>query len=146
MLGEPVPLAVTDVRLVAENGTGTTYEDLGGGVIAFPRGNYSVSYTAGIRDTSLQQTFERPYSVNVTVPAGFNVTNPILGGYSPGANVTALADGSTVLSWPSTREVRVRFYDAGREELLWFFATTWAVVAIVLLFPFVADRLFRPRR
>ena len=79
----------------------------------------------------------------MTVPAGFGVTNPVLGGYSPGANVTALADNSTQVSWKSTREVRVRFYDPARESLLWFFATTWVVVAIVLLFPFLMQRLVR---
>jgi hypothetical protein len=59
--------------------------------------------------------------------------------------VTALPDNSTLVSWKATREVRVRFYDPARESLLWFFATTWAVIAVMLLFPFVMDRLSRRR-
>lgn len=145
VLGEQVPAQVSGIRLVAANGSEVAYEDLGGSVIAFPKGNYTVSFAGVIRDSQLQQVYDRAYRANVTVPAGFGVTNPVLGGYSPGANVTALADNSTVVSWKSTREVRVRFYDPARESLLWFFATTWAVVAIVLLFPFLAERLTRRR-
>lgn len=143
MLGEQVPAQVSGIRLVAPNGTEVAYEDLGGSVIAFPKGNYSVSFSGEITDSQLQQVYDHAYRANVTVPSGFSVTNPILGGYSPGANITALPGGGTRLSWQSTREVRVRFYDPARESLLWFFATTWAVVAIVLLFPFLAERLSR---
>ncbi len=110
-------------------------------MISFPKGNYTLSYAGDIKDSQLQQVYDRAYRANATVPAGYGVTNPVLGGYSPGANVTALPDGGTRLSWQSTREVRVRFYDPARESLLWFFATTWAVVAVVLLFPFLAERL-----
>lgn len=146
LIGETVPVEVSGVRLVATNGTDAAFEDLGSGVIAFPMGNYTLFYNGTVRDTYLQQVFDRAYRANVTVPAGFGVTNPLLGGYSPGANVTVRPDNSTLLSWQSTREVRVRFYDPAREDLLWFFATTWAVVAIVLLFPFVMDRLSRRGR
>jgi hypothetical protein len=146
LIGETVPVEVTGVRLVASNGTEAPYEDLGSGVIAFPMGNYTLSFDGEVHDMYFQQAFDRPYRANVTVPAGFGVTNLLLGGYSPGANVTALPDNSTLLSWQSTREVRVRFYDPAREDLLWFFATTWVVVAIVLLFPFVMDRLSRRGR
>ncbi len=141
MLGEQVPAKVSDIRLVAANGTEATYEDLGGSVIAFPRGNYTLSFDGTIKNSELLQVYDRAYRANVTVPAGYNVTNPVLGGYSQGANVTALPGGGTELTWQSTREVRVRFYDPARESLLWFFATTWAVVAIVLLTPFVLNRL-----
>ena len=112
-------------------------------MIAFPEGNYTLSFAGEVKGANLQQVFFSPYRANVTVPAGYNVTNPLLGGYSRGANITAQPDGTTRLSWESTREVQVRFYDATRESFLWFFATTWVVVAIVLLFPFVMQRLVR---
>ena len=146
MLGEQVPATVSGVRLEAPNGTEVAYEDLAGGMITFPEGNYTLSYAGEIKDANLQQVFDRPYRANVTVPAGYNVTNPLLGGYSRGANVTAQPDGTTRLSWESTREVQVRFYDPTRESFLWFFATTWVVVAIVLLFPFLTAAARPPRR
>jgi hypothetical protein len=145
VLGEQVPVEVSGIRLVAPHGTEVAYEDYGRAGISFPKGNYTLSYAGDIKDSQLLQVYDRAYRANVTLPAGYGVTNPVLGGYSPGANVTALPDGSTVVSWKSTREGRVRFYDPARESLLWFFATTWAVVAVVLLFPFLAERLSRRR-
>jgi hypothetical protein len=142
-LGDQVPAEVTGVRLEAPNGTEVAYEDRGGSMITFPEGNYTLAFAGEVRNSQLQQVYDRPYRANVTVPAGFNVTNPLLGGYSPGGTVTALPDGGTRVSWESTREVRVRFYDPARESLLWFFATTWGVVAIVLLLPFLLNRLAR---
>lgn len=146
VLGEQVPARVTGVRLEASNGTEVTYEDLGGSMIAFPEGNYTLSFSGEILASQLLQVYDRAYRANVTVPAGYNVTNPLLGGYSPGGRVTALPDGATQVSWESTREVRVRFYDPARESLLYFFATSWAVVAIILLFPFLMMRLDRHNR
>lgn len=143
VLGEQVPAQVSGIRLVASNGTEVKFEDLGGSVIAFPKGNYTLSFDGEIKSSELQQVYDRAYRANVTVPSGYNVTNPIIGGYSAGANVTTLPDGSTELAWKSTREVRVRFYDPARESFLWFFATIWAVVAIVLTFPFLLNRLAR---
>lgn len=143
VLGEQVPAKVSGIRLVAPNGTEVAYEDLGGSVISFPEGNYTLSFSGEIKGYELLQVYTSPYRANVTVPAGYGVENLLLGGYSPGANVTAMPDGTTGLSWQSTREVRVRFYDPARESLLWFFATTWVVVAIVLLFPFLMQRLVR---
>ncbi len=112
VLGEQVPATVSGVRLEAPNGTEVKYEELAGGMITFPEGNYTLSYAGEVKGANLQQVFDRPYRANVTVPAGYNVTNPLLGGYSRGANVTAQPDGTTRLSWESTREVQVRFYDA----------------------------------
>ena len=143
VLGEQIPARVTGVRLEAPNGTEVAYEDLGGSMIAFPEGNYTLAFSGEIQASQLLQVYDRAYRANVTVPAGYNVTNPLLGGYSPGGTVTSLPDGATLVSWESTREVRVRFYDAARESLLFFFATSWAVVAVILLFPFLMTRLVR---
>ncbi len=122
------------------------YEDLGASMIAFPEGNYTLTFSGELQNAELLQVYDRAYRANVTVPAGYNVTNPLLGGYSPGGTVTSLPDGGTRVSWASTREVRVRFYEPARESLLWFFATSWAVVAVILLFPFLMTRLMRHGR
>ncbi|NLX49678.1 MAG: hypothetical protein GXY82_07415 [Methanospirillum sp.] len=145
ILGEPVPSRVSGIRLEAPNGTVVPIREQGSGVITFPEGNYTLSFEGELGTPHLQHFFDAAHRANVTVPAGLNVTNPFLGGYSPGADLTVKPDGTTRLSWDSTGEVRVRFYDAAREAMLWFFASTWAVVAIVLLFPFLFDRLNRHR-
>jgi len=146
ILGEQVPVEVSDVRLVLENGTEEVFEQPARSMIGFPRGNYTLSYRAPVRNYHLQQIFDQYYEVNVTVPSGYDVRNPLLGGWSPGATVTREANGSTRLSWRRTHDLFVRFYDPGRESLLWFFGTSWAVVAIVLLFPFLVGRFARQGR
>jgi hypothetical protein len=145
MLGEQVPVTVSNVSLTAANGSVVEYEDLGGSQITFPKGNYTLRYTAPLRNYQLQQIFDRYYAVNVTVPAGYDVRNPLLGGYSQGGKVSVGANGTIEVRWDRTRECRIRFYDPARESLLWFFGTSWAVVAIVLLFPFLMMRFSRRR-
>ncbi len=143
MLGEQVPVEVSGVRLLAPNGTEVAYEEGGRSMIAFPRGNYSVRFWGTLRNYHLQQVYDRYYRVNVTVPSGYDVRNPLLGGWSPGAKVSSGPNETTILAWERTRELSVRFYDPARESLLWFFATAWAAVAVVLLFPFLLTRLMR---
>ena len=143
MLGERVPVEVTGVRLVSADGTEGAYTDTGHSTIGFARGNYTLSYSAPLRNFHLEQVFDRYYAVNVTVPAGYDVRNPLLGGWSSGATVNEGANGTTLLTWEKTHDLAVRFYDPGRESLLWFFGTAWAVVAIVLLFPFLVMRFAR---
>ncbi len=145
MLGEKVPVDVTGVRLVSSNGTEAAYRETGHSMIGFARGNYTLSYFAPLRNFHLEQAFDRQYAVNVTVPAGYDVRNPLLGGWSPGATVTEGPNGTIHLSWERTHDLSVRLYDPGRESLLWFFGTSWAVVAVVLLFPFLVMRFARQR-
>lgn len=146
MLGEQVPVEVSGVRLYSPNGSAAVYEEIGRSTIEFPRGNYTLVFSGPLRNSHLQQVYDRYYRVNVTVPSGFDVRNPLLGGWSPGAEITTGGNMTTVLAWERTRELSVRFYDPTRESLLWFFATAWAAVAIVLLFPFVLSRLARRGR
>lgn len=143
MLGEKVPIEASGVRLVSANGTEAEVRETGYSSIEFPRGNYTLSYSAPLRNYRLEQVFDRYYAVNVTVPSGYDVRNPLLGGWSPGATVTEGTNNTTLLTWERTHDLTVRFYDPGREALLWFFGTSWAVVAVVLLFPFLMMRFAR---
>jgi hypothetical protein len=65
------------------------------------------------------------------------VQNPLLAGFSPGAVVTRNPDNTTIIQWNNTLSVDLRFYDQGREELLYFFLQFLGIVAIVLLLPFL---------
>jgi hypothetical protein len=65
------------------------------------------------------------------------VQNPLLAGFSPGANVTRYPDNTTIVRWDKTLSVDLRFYDQGREELLYFFLQFLGIIAVVLLLPFL---------
>jgi hypothetical protein len=106
-------------------------------VITFERGNYIVSFTSPLRDNHLQASFKNPYNVTITLPQEFDVRNPLLAGISPGANVTRFLNNTTIIRWNKTQSVDLRFYDAGRETLLYFFLQFMGIIAIVMLLPFI---------
>jgi len=136
ILGERVPLRVSEVRLfqddreVPVNWSRPTE-------IMFPKGNYTLEYTASVKENHLVLTFLEPSEVEIQVPPSFRVENPFLGMVSPGGAVSRGVDNGTVIHWNATRNAEVRFYDEGRETLLGFFAQFWFVIAVVLLMPYL---------
>lgn len=142
MLGEPIPLTVGEVQLSGNcspcrfNQTEPSFSS-NSRAITFERGNYTVSYIAPLRDNHLQAYFRSPYHVNITLPQEFNVQNPLLAGFSPGAVVTRYPDNTTLVQWNTTLSVDLRFYDQGREDLLFFFLQFLGIIAVVLLLPFL---------
>ncbi len=140
-MGESVPLAAGDIRL--ESPAGQIPFNLSSPwgrpeVITFPKGNYTLSYTAPLRDNHLQAVFTRPYQVNVTLPAEFDVRNPLLAGLSTGANVTRFADNTTLVQWNRSYGFDLRFYDRGQEELLFFFLQFMGIlVAVLVVIPYI---------
>ncbi|MFA6363603.1 DUF5803 family protein [Methanoregula sp.] len=144
ILGENVPITVTNVTLIAENGTPVNFNWTimwsAPSVITFPKGNYTVTYIAPLHDNHLQGNYLSPYSVNVTMPGEYDVRNPLLAGISTGANVTRFQDNSTQVTWNKTMSFDLRFYDQNREELLYMFAEFMVILAVILLMPFLLMR------
>lgn len=136
VLGERVPLVVRDVVLSgACNPCGFTWDR--DSVITFPRGNYTLSFQGPVRQNHFMAAFESARHVTVILPEGLDVRNPALGMISAGGVVTARDDGGVSVTWNATRVAEVRFYDRGREDLLYIFANFWVIIAIVLLVPFL---------
>jgi hypothetical protein len=106
-------------------------------VITFLRGNYTVSYSAPLKDNTLQAGYDKQYNVTVMLPAELDVRNPLLTSMSPGANVTRFTDNTTRVEWNKIRTIEIRFYDKWREQILYLFGNFWIVIAIVLLLPFL---------
>jgi len=136
IMGENVPLQVADVQLTV-NGSAYQYNwsrPWGApSSIEFPKGNYTISYLAPLRNNNLQATFTRPYQVNVTLPQEFAVSNPLLAGISQGANITRQTDNTTIVQWNKTAGFNVRFYDPWHEELLWFFLQFMGILVLILV-------------
>ncbi|MDO9035491.1 MAG: DUF5803 family protein [Methanoregula sp.] len=105
--------------------------------ITFLRGNYTVSYTAPLKDNTLQAGYDNQYNVSVMLPAELDVRNPLLASISPGANVTRFADNTTLIKWVKIRSFDIRFYDPWREQMLYLFGNFWIIIAIALLLPFL---------
>jgi hypothetical protein len=105
--------------------------------ITFLRGNYTVFYTAPLKDNTIQAGYDDQYNVSVMLPAELDVRNPLLASISPGANVTRFADNTTLITWMKIRTFEIRFYDPWREKLLYLFGNFWIIIAIALLLPFL---------
>jgi len=140
VLGEEVSLNVGNVQL-SGNCSPCRFnwsKDWGSpAAITFVRGNYTVSFIAPLKDNNLQAGYDKPYHVNVSLPAELDVRNPLLASINPGANVTRFPDNITVIQWNKVRTFEIRFYDQGQEQLLYLFGNFWIVIAIVLLLPFL---------
>jgi hypothetical protein len=136
MMGERIPQKVGNIE-VTGNCSPCEFNVSGISSITFARGNYTVLYTAPMRDYHLQAAFDSPYRVNVTLPQDFDVRNPLLAGISPGAVIIGEYDNTTTVMWNRTMSVDLRFYDNNREALLYMFGNFWVVIAIVLLVPFL---------
>ncbi len=135
-MGENVPVAVGDVHLMANGIPAPFNHSTPWGrphAITFPKGNYTVSYSAPIRDNHLQGVFDKPYHVNVTIPQEFDVRNPLLAGLSTGANVTRFSDNTTLVQWNQSYAFDMRFYDGNREQLLYFFLQFMGILIVVLV-------------
>jgi len=135
-MGESVPITVGNVNLTANGSPVSFNASMPWGrpyAITFAKGNYTVSYTAPLRDNHLQGIFEKPYHVNVTIPQEFNVQNPLLAGLSTGANVTRFSDNTTLVQWNRSYAFDLRFYDQTREQLLYFFLQFMGILVVVLI-------------
>ena len=135
LFGDRVPLKVQDVALSGDCDP-CEFTWNGAFAITFPRGNYTLSYSAPLHENHFLVNFDAPRDVSVSIPAGFDVRNPALGMITPGGLVLPGDQGVTV-TWNGTRTAEVRFYDQGREELLYIFANFWIVIAVVMLVPFL---------
>lgn len=135
-MGESVPIAVRDIRLTADGKPAAFNRSTPFGrpeAITFPKGNYTVSFTAPLRDNHLQAVFDKPYHVNVTLPREFDVQNPLLAGLSAGSNVTRFPDNTTRIQWNRSFAFDLRFYDQNRENLLYFFLQFMGILVVVLV-------------
>lgn len=135
MLGERVPVTVRDIRLSGPCNP-CNYTSTSTSAISFPRGNYTLSYRGDISESHMTGSFATPYKVEVILPPGLDVRNPLLGMISPGGEAVNGTNGTVLVTWDETRTFEMRFYDPQREELLYFFLNFWILIAIVLLLPF----------
>lgn len=134
-----VPLKVRDVTLSGDCSP-CTFSWKGENKILFPNGNYTLSFQAPLSDNHFIAVYDRPSRVKVIIPPDFDVRNPALGMVSSGGIITDLPGGATEISWNATRIAEVRFYERGREELLYLFVNFWVIIAIVMLVPFLITR------
>lgn len=135
-MGEDVPLAVGDVQLSRDGSPREFNWSRPWGApssISYPKGNYTISFIAPLKDNSLNAVFTRPYNVSVVLPHNFSVQNPLLAGLSNGANVTRNPDNSTTIEWTKAYSFDLRFYTQSQQDILFFFLQFMAILIVVLV-------------
>jgi hypothetical protein len=137
-LGERIPVQVSGITLSGDcPPPSCNYSFSDRFTLTFPKGNYTVRFTAPVRENHFLATFTEPYAVTVRLPPEFDVRNYFIGSMSPGAKVTEERDGSVTVAWNSTNSAELRFYTEERVTLLTWFGQFWIIIAIVLLLPFL---------
>ncbi len=128
---ETALMGVTNLRLVNESGAAITPKVTNNGVYTFAKGNYTLQYTAPVRDGPLH--FSYPAAFNVTVM----LTNPqttghmILGKPSNGGVIT-YTDNATIVTFTGVNQATVPFYAEGRDLIIYIFAGVWLLVLAVV--------------
>lgn len=138
MLGEKVPVEVSNISLTGESGTGVEFADTWEG-ISFEKGNYTIGYDQEFGNHDFRVIFDEPYNITMYLPGEFGVGNPLLGMVSNGGAVNKTGN-STEISWKAKRYVEVRFYDDLQEKMLLAFGSFWIVLVIIFLIPYLQSR------
>jgi len=142
LLGEKIPLEVTNVSLLYKNGTEAAFEDKGRS-IEFETGNYTALYDAKLKDNHFQALFTKPFNITLHLPPGYDVRNPLLGMVSTGGSVnTAETNGNEtiVIDWTKKTFCETRFYDSFQVQLLTIFGTFWIALVAIFLVPYILTR------
>jgi hypothetical protein len=138
VMGERVPLTVGNVQLSGTACGNCTFNWSGSSTIRFDPGNYTISFTGPLHESHIQGIFDHKHDINVTLPQEFDIRDPLLATLSPpGSNITRFPDNTTTIRWYNATYFDIRFYDQGREDLLFLFGNFWIVIAVILLVPFL---------
>jgi Family of unknown function (DUF5803) len=135
-LGERLPVKVTNVSLTG-NCAPCTFNMTGDTGITYPEGNYTILFEGPVRENHITTSYDNPYNVTIILPQGLDVRNPFLGVISPGGEVAVVDNTSVVVNWTGVKTIELRFYDQGRESLLYMFVNFWLIIAFVLLTPYL---------
>ena len=138
VLGERVPLAVTNVSLTQDGVRVNFTEERG--VIRFPSGNYTITYNGVITGNTFQSQLPEPGNLSVILPEHYKVDNPLLTSIQPCGSRINRSANLTEITWEKTRYFDIRFYDANQESLLGIFTQFWLIIAVMLLLPFLFSR------
>ncbi|MBN1431582.1 MAG: hypothetical protein JW931_02295 [Methanomicrobiaceae archaeon] len=138
MLGEKVPVEVSNISLVDESGADAAYEEKWNS-ISFEKGNYTVGFDQEFGNNDFRVLMDNPYNITLYLPDEYNVANPLLGMVSTGGSVNRSGD-FTIISWKMKNYAEARFYDDLQEKMLLAFGSFWLVLVLIFLVPYLIVR------
>ncbi|MDE4908896.1 DUF5803 family protein [Methanogenium marinum] len=138
LLGEPVPVTVSDVSVFNEAGP-VNFTEEGSSTIRFTEGNYTICYSAPLNSNEITVLLADTSNISVSLPEQYAVSNPLLGYVSSGGVANVSGNGTTIL-WEDARSAQVRYYDAFQEQALIIFGTFWIGIVVIFLVPYMIVR------
>ncbi|HJJ48508.1 MAG TPA: DUF5803 family protein [Methanocorpusculum sp.] len=136
-------LTPKNFSLTDANGTAVEYK-VSKSTVSFPKGDYTLSYTQEISDSTVYAKFPVAYSAKVYLPAKFRTGHPVLGTVSAGGVISGSdKEGfGTMVTYANTKTVDVKFYEQGRDMWLYGFLGVWGVVLLIV---YGRYRMYRKR-
>jgi len=138
LLGEKVPVDVTNISIVGESGENIDFEE-GWNSISFEEGNYTVGFDQAFSNNDFSVLLDTPYNITLYLPEKYNVANPLLGMVSTGGIVNS-SENLTEISWEMKKYAGARFYDDMQEKMLLAFGSFWLVLVLIFLIPYLISR------
>jgi len=138
LLGEKIPVEVSNVTLLGESGDKNEFEEHWGS-ISFEKGNYTVEYDQRFGNKDFRVLMDAAYNITLHLPEKYRVTNPLLGTVSTGGSVDEGINGS-IISWEKRKYAEARFYDDLQEKMLLAFGSFWIVLVLIFLVPYLLTR------
>lgn len=138
LLGEKVPVDVTNISIVGEFGENVEFKE-GWHSISFEEGNYTVGFDQAFSNNDFSVLLDAPYNITLYLPDKYNVENPLLGMVSTGGTVNS-SGNFTEISWEMKKYAGARFYDDLQEKMLLAFGSFWLVLVLIFLVPYLMAR------
>lgn len=126
-------LSVNDLVILDADGNTVDYT-VSKSTVTFPKGDYTLTYTQNVSDNLIYAKFPDVYEVKVYLPAKYATGHVVLGTVGSGGTVSVSdnPEYKTLVTYPQTKTVEVKFYEDGREVWLYGFLGIWLVVLIIV--------------
>ncbi len=135
MLGEKIPVEVSNITLINESGGSVGFK-MERHSVSFEKGNYTIGFDQVLGNNDFRVLMDDPYNITLHLPGKYHVNNPLLGMISSGGS--ADEDGNrTTVSWTRTKYAETRFYDDFQEKILLAFGSFWIVLVLIFLVPYL---------
>ena len=129
--GDEALAGISDLTLTdVSTGEVITPEEVKG-TLTFPKGDYTLSYTAPINDGEIYLKYPEKFDVTVIIHDPYTTGHMVLGPVGEKGIVTK-TDLQTTVTYTGIEKTSLRIYDKNREFILYGFFGVWAVIVLIL--------------
>lgn len=129
--GDEAISGVSNLTLMnADSGEAVTPES-SKGTLTFPKGNYTLTYTAPVKDGEIYLKYPAAFDVNITMHDPYTTGHMVLGPVDEKGVITKTGSDTTV-TYKGIEKISLRIYDKNREYILYGFTGVWILVVLII--------------